>query len=94
MHTTQRQCVLEQKPTAICREQVAHLMNMDKSAVDGLIDQLVVLRTHYVVYCAILNVWRYRDVSNSNRERLMTVAIHKKLTLHTSLQLSAPSMTP
>ena len=59
MHTTQRQCALEQKPSATCLEQVAHLMKVDRSAVDELIEQL---ETHCVVcYCAVLNVRRYGD---------------------------------
>ena len=62
MHITQRQCVLAQKPSAIRLEQVAHLMKVDRSAVDELIEQL---ETHCVVYyCAVLNVRRYGDVSN------------------------------
>ena len=62
MHTTQRQCALEQKPSATCLEQVAHLMKVDRSAVDELIEQL---ETHCVVYyCAVLNGRRYGCVSN------------------------------
>ena len=50
---------LEQKPSATCLEQVAHLMKVDRSAVDELIEQL---ETHCVVcYCAVLNVRRYGD---------------------------------
>ena len=62
MHTTQSRCALEQKPSATCLEQVAqqaHLMKVDRSAVDELIEQL---ETHCVVcYCAVLNVRRYGD---------------------------------
>jgi len=64
MHTTQRQCALEQKLSATFLEQVAHFMKVDRSAVDELIEQL---ETHCVVcYCAVtvLNVRRYGDVSN------------------------------
>ena len=73
MYTAQGQCILDLQPDVVCLEQVAHIMKVDKSAVDELITQL---ETHYVVHCAIVNVWRYGDVSN--RERLMIVAIHKK----------------
>ena len=73
MYTAQGQCILDLQPDVVCLEQVAHIMKVDKSAVDELITQLEI---HYVVHCAIVNVWRYGDVSN--RERLMIVAIHKK----------------
>ena len=73
MYTAQGQCILELEPDVVCLEQVAHIMKVDQSAVKEIIEKL---ETVYVVHTAILNVWRYGDVSN--RERLMIVAIHKK----------------
>ena len=73
MYTAQGECILDLEPDAVCIEQVAHIMNVDKSAVTDLITQL---ESKYYVHSAVVNCWVYGDVSN--RERLIIVALHKK----------------
>jgi len=73
MYNAQAQCILDLEPDTLCLEQVAHIMNVDKSAVTELINQL---EAKYVMYSSIINCWVYGDPCN--RERLIIVGIHRK----------------
>ena len=73
MYNAQAQCILDLEPDTLCLEQVAHIMNVDKSAVTELITQL---EAKYVMYSSIINCWVYGDPCN--RERLIIVGIHRK----------------
>ena len=73
MYTAQGECILDLEPDAVCLEQVAHIMKVDKDAVTDL---YTTRNQVYVVHSAVVNCWVYGDVSN--RERLIIVAIHRK----------------
>ena len=51
MYNAQAQCILDLDPDTLCLEQVAHIMNVDKSAVTELITQL---EAKYVMYSSII----------------------------------------